>query len=69
MHIPSLKRYITITYKMFGDRQLSSYWVLGYIAALNDKKLITNKEFNILNNYNSKTFNKLFREEEKRKSI
>lgn len=40
MHIPSLKRYITMTYKKFGDRQLANYWNLGYINCLMNNKII-----------------------------
>jgi len=52
MHIPSLKRYITNTYKMFSEKQLSYYWNLGYINALRGNKLITKKETDILADYN-----------------
>lgn len=40
MHIPSLKRYITMTYKKLGDGQLANYWNLGYINCLMDNKII-----------------------------
>lgn len=40
MHTPSLKRYITMTYKKLGDRQLANYWNLGYINCLMDNKII-----------------------------
>lgn len=53
MYIPSLKRYITITYKMFGDKRYSSYWNLGYISALKNHKIITDKEARVLFKYNS----------------
>ncbi len=52
MHIPSLKRYITMTYKMFGDKKYSSYWNSGYINALENHKIITAKEARILSKHN-----------------
>jgi len=50
--IPSLKRYITMTYKMFGDKKYSSYWNSGYINALKNHKIITAKEVRILSKHN-----------------
>lgn len=40
MHISSLRRYITMTYKKLGDRQLANYWNLGYINCLMDNKIV-----------------------------
>ena len=56
MNISSLKRYITLTHRMFSNKELSNYWNLGYINALLDRKLITDKEADILSDYNSITY-------------
>lgn len=56
MNMPSLKGYIKKTYRKLGEINYSNYWNLGYINALKDKKLITDKEVDILNDYNCKIY-------------
>lgn len=54
MNISNFKRYITMTYKMFGEKKYSSYWNSGYINALKNHKIITIKETRILSKHNLK---------------